>query len=671
MADGEHYTMRTRQGVVRYRYDTGEAVDTLLKFSTLPNDIVIDSYTFGNDERTMLLSFDSKPLYRRSAYSRYGVYDVRSGSFEKLVDSDSVRYALLSPDATKVAFVVDNDIYIKHLTDRTIERVTHDGLFNHIINGLPDWVYEEEWEIDNELCWSPDSRSLAYLRSDESAVKEFSFTRYKSADYAYPETYSYKYPKAGEHNSTVSLHLYSLNSATTVDIDSGNETDQYIPFFDFTPDGQLYFYRINRHQNHLEVILAAADGSGRVIYDERSPKYIDDISLGTITFLSDSKRFIVRNETATGWFHLYLYSVDKGLLKPITSGEWEVTDIVESNDRTVWYRSTEPSPLRRAFYSISTDGKHKQLLSRTDGTVNIAAAPDCRYYLSNFSNSTTPTVVTLHKGDGSVVRTLEDNGKLREELAAIKVPEKRFFTFTTPEGYELNCYMVFPVDFDQSKRYPVFISQYSGPGSQDIADRWSIGWEYGLVDSGYILAGCDPRGTGFRGEEFKKLTYGIMGRLETEDQISAARYFATLPYVDPDRIGIYGWSYGGFMALNCILKGADCFKAAVSVAPVTSWRFYDSVYTERVNGLPAENAEGYDEPSPIGYAANLKGKLLLIHGTADDNVHFANSMMMLHDFVANDKQIEFMAYPDCNHSMVPWGRGNIYVKMIDFVTANL
>ena len=670
MNDGEHYTVYRSGAIIRYDYATGNPVDTLLDTRTLGLPTTPRSYQFSGDESQIMFTYNSRALYRRSAFSSYAVYSRATGKVD--IIGDELRMAVLAPSGDKVAYVKDNNVYIYSLVDGSRTAVTTDGKWNHIINGVPDWVYEEEWAIDRTLCWSPDGERLAWLRTDESHVKEFPFTQFNTADpnSNYTSIYSYKYPKAGEQNSFVTLWVYDTKSGSRKQVDVGPELDQYVPFFDWTPDGKLYFFRINRLQNHLEIVLNEADGTQRTIYEEQSPKYIDAISASTITFLDD-KRFIVRNETATGWMHLYLYHTEKGLLNPITSGEWEVTSVVAMDDKNIWYISTERSPLQRDFYRIGINGKNKKRLSTDEGTWRVSASAGCKYYISYYTNLSTPTVVTLHKGDGTPVRVLEDNAALKEYIASIDMPIKEFFTFTTPEGYTLNGYMTRPADFDPTKKYPVLMTQYSGPGSQEVTDSWFVDWEDALVQEGYIVACVDPRGTGYRGEEFKKLSYGIMGRLETEDQISAAKYLASLPYVDGERIGIYGWSYGGFMALNCILKGADVFKSAISVAPVTSWRYYDSVYTERVNGLPQTNAEGYDEPSPIGYADRLKGNLLLMHGTGDDNVHIQNTYNMLNRFVRAGKQLDVMIYPDANHSMVPGGTTHIRKYMVDWCKENL
>ena len=468
--------------------------------------------------------------------------------------------------------------------------------------------------------------------------------------------------------------MYDLASGRTTHVDVGPERDQYLPFFGWTPAGALCFYRINRLQNHLEVFVDDLKGTRKMIYEERSDKYIDNIGMGTVTFLSDGDRFIVKNETRTGFSHLYMYSMERGFLYPLTEGEWEVRSLVCATDERVWFLSNETSPLRNNLYVVGTNGKGKRRLTKGEGTYAIAPSEGCKYYISYFSNSSTPNTVTLHDSRGRLLRTLEDNAELKEYIASVGYPVREFFTFpVTHEGrrIELNCYIVKPADFDPGGSYPVLFTQYSGPASQQVLDRWFVDWEDALVQQGYLVVCMDPRGTGGRGEWFKKLTYGQMGLLETEDQIALARYVAGLPYVDASRIGIYGWSYGGFMSLNCILKGADVFSMAISVAPVTSWRYYDSVYTERVNGLPQENPDGYDIPSPVYYADRLKGRLLLMHGSADDNVHPQNSYKMAYELVRAGKKFDMMIYPDDNHSMVPNGRFHVRQKMVDYCLENL
>ena len=512
---------------------------------------------------------------------------------------------------------------------------------------------------------------MAFLRFDESRVPEFQMMRFDGK--LYNEAYSFKYPKAGEANSIVELWTIDLTTGQKRKIDTGRETDQYIPRLGYTPDGRLWYFRLNRRQNVFEMVVCEHSGAQHVAYEERARQYVERVDDQTITFI-DKNRFIVRQESHTGYMHLYLYTVRGGLQGPITRGEWEVTDIVGTDGKRVWYLSTEPSPLRRALYSIRIDGKDKQLLTPAEGYYSIAPSAGMKYYISTYSSATTPNRVTISTGAGEPVRTLRESGELKAELAATKRPVKEFITFTTERGDKLNAYLIKPADFDPSKQYPVLLTQYSGPGSQSVADRWTMDWEDALVEKGYIVACTDGRGTGYRGEQFKKVTYGRLGQLEVEDQISFADCRAEQSYIDSSRIGIYGWSYGGFMALGCALKGLGLFKMAIAVAPVTSWRYYDTIYTEIYNNLPQYNAAGYDDNSPINFARMLddeKTRLLLIHGTADDNVHFQNTIEMTRALNRAGKQYDMMVYPDQNHSMLPNDSNNVRQKMIDYTLQNL
>ncbi|WP_302803581.1 S9 family peptidase [Alistipes ihumii] len=667
LSDGERYTTMSDGRVLCFSYRTGEPAGVLFDASAAEPRIEFTDYVLSADERRLLLTTDVEPIYRHSFTAEYWIYDRQDGSLRRLSQGGPQQQAQFSPDGSRVAFVRGGNLFVADPAAGSERQLTFDGRFNHIINGLPDWVYEEEFSFARAFAWSPDGRKIAYLRFDESRVKQYNMNRFAGG--LYPENYTFKYPKAGEQNSVVELYCCDAADGSTVRMDTGEQTDQYIPRLFWTPTGQLGFYRLNRLQNHFEVLLCDSSGASRVVYDERNDRYVERVDGRTVTFLPDGDRFVVRSER-DGFMHLYLYSVSEGLLGRITSGEWEVTELLGIEGDRVYYLSTETSPLRRDLYTVRLDGRGKRRLTGGDGTYRIAPSRGFRYFISYFSNVRTPNRVTLHRSDGRLVRTLEDNAALRAKLDELQVPVKEFFRFATSEGVELNGYMVRPNGFDSSRRYPVLMTQYSGPGSQQAADRWTIGWEDVLVQQGYIVACVDGRGTGFRGEEFKKCTYGELGKYETVDQIEAARYLASLPYVDPDRIGIYGWSYGGFMALNCILKGNDVFRAAIAVAPVTSWRFYDTIYTEIYNGLPQDNPSGYDDNSPIHFADRLKGKLLIAHGTGDDNVHIQNTYEMITRLVEYDKSFELYVYPDRNHGMGP-SRHHLMERCIEFVQRNL
>ncbi|MEG2370433.1 MAG: S9 family peptidase [Alistipes sp.] len=668
MADGEHYTVQEKNNVVKYAFAQAGAGENLLP--ALGEKFDLEEYLLSPDGHTLLVAEGARPIYRHSYTTRYHL-GTAEGLQPILSDMQQPRDASFSPDGRQIAFSNNNNLYLYNIATRKVEQLTQDGAWNRIINGTTDWVYEEEFGFTQAYAFSPDSRKIAYLRFDESEVPVFEMMRYDST--LYNKAYSFKYPKAGEPNSTVQLWLYDLASHRSTRIDTGEQTDQYIPRIGWTPGGLLYFDRLNRKQNHFEVVLCRANGTQQIIYDEHSPRYVERVDQQTVTFV-DEDRFIVRQETATGYMHLYLYSVSHGRLNAITAGRWEVTGIVAVTDQQIYYLSTETSPLRRNLYRIRFDGSDKQRLTSGEGIYTIVPSEKMNYYVSTFSNVSTPNRVEICAADGKVVRTLKTNKKLRKVLSETARPQKEFFTFVTERGDTLNAFLIKPRDFDPSKRYPVLLTQYSGPGSQEVKDRWSVDWEDALVDAGYVVVCADGRGTGFRGETFKKQTYGQMGAQEIEDQLSTAKYMLSQPYIDPARVGIYGWSYGGFMALGCAFKGDGLFKMAIAVAPVTSWRFYDSIYTEIYNDLPQDNAAGYDDNSPLNFANLFNDKrtrLLLIHGTADDNVHFQNTMEMTRVLNRLGKQYDMMVYPDQNHSMMPDDRNNVRCKMVEYTLRNL
>ena len=668
MADGEHYTTLENNDIRRYAYATASEGVSLLP-SPAPN-LAISDYAFSPDERMILIASGRTPIYRHSYTTQYHL--LADGRIRPVLqEAEAPRDASFSPDGRKIAYSDRNDLYVWDIATGKTQRITDDGAWNAVINGTTDWVYEEEFGTTRAYAFSPDGGQLAFLRFDESEVPLMEMMRFDGK--LYNEAYSFKYPKAGEKNSAVQLWVADLATGKKHRIDTGGETDQYIPCIGYTPDGRLWFYRLNRRQNTFEMVLCEPHGGQRVIYEERAQQYVERVDDGTVTFV-DKDRFLVRQESHTGYMHLYLYSIRRGFLAQVTKGAWEVTAVVGTDGKRVWYLSTETSPLRRNLYSVRLDGKDKRRLTQGEGYYSIAPSRGMKYCISTFSNASTPNRVEVCDAEGNTVRTLCDSRRLREELAASGRPVKEFFTFTTERGDTLNAYIVKPRGFDPSKRYPVLLTQYSGPGSQQVADRWSLDWEDALADKGYIVVCADGRGTGFRGERFKKQTYGRLGALEVEDQLSTARYMASQPWVDPARIGIYGWSYGGFMAASCALKGHGLFRMAIAVAPVTSWRYYDTIYTEIYNNLPQYNAAGYDDNSPINFARMLddtKTRLLLIHGTADDNVHFQNTVEMARALNRAGKQYDMMVYPDQNHSMMPDDTRNVRQKMIDYTLEHL
>jgi dipeptidyl-peptidase-4 len=570
--------------------------------------------------------------------------------------------------------VRDNNLFVKNLVNGEEKQLTSDGKNNEIINGCSDWVYEEEFSFAQAFYWSPDGKKIAFYKFNEKEVPEFSMTMF---DGLYPIEYKYKYPKPGEKNAIVSIHVYDLAASSTKTVDIGTESDQYIPRIRWTQDANtLCVLRMNRYQNKVEYLLTnASTGATKTLMTEID-KYYVDIEKEQLTFLNNGKQFINVSEK-DGFNHIYLYDLSGKQIAQITKGAWEVTDIygIDQKNGVVYYQSSESSPLQRDVYVIGFNGKGKRKISTQAGTNTASFSSNFNYYILANSSAKTPTYVSLHTNKGAVIRVLEDNAKAKAKFAEYQLSSTEFFSLTTSEGVNLNGYMIKPADFDPNKKYPVFMYVYGGPGSQNVADSWSGSrnmWFNYLAQKDYIVACVDNRGTGARGAEFKKMTYQNLGHYETIDQIEAAKWFAKQSYVDGSRIGIWGWSYGGYMSSLCITKGADTFKMAIAVAPVTNWRFYDSIYTERYLRTPQENAKGYDENSPINFADKLKGKFLLIHGTADDNVHFQNSVMFSEALIQANKSFEQAYYPNKNHGI--YG-GNttlqLYTKMTDFILNNL
>ena len=662
MADGEHFTIIKGKQIVQCSY--ADRKDSLVVFES---NFRIGSYAFSGDEKRLLISDAKsvKPIYRHSATADYYLADVH-GPARKVLEQ--VRDVEFSADGSHLIYAKENNLYLYNIASATSTAVTNDGEWTKIINGTSDWVYEEEYGFTQAYAVSADGKKIAYLRFDESEVPTFEMMRYDNA--LYNKAYSFKYPKAGDKNSIVSLHIYDVASGKTEQVAVGENSDQYILNLAYAPNGKLYFYRVNRLQNHFEVLMLEGDGSLRTIYEEKSVTYVERPSSATIRFI-DEKRFIVSEESTAGYNHLYLHDVEKGRLSAITSGKWQVTSVVGVTKNRIYYLSTERSPLGRALYSVGLNGKGKKLHTAEAGFYSVQPSQGMRYYIRTFTNAETPNVVTVHHVSGKVIDTLVDS---RAKVAARGTWAKREFKqFVTERGDTLNYYIQLPVGYEKGKKYPVLLTQYSGPGSQSVRDRWSLDWEDALPHEGYIVACCDGRGTGFRGEKFKKCTYADLGRKEVEDQISFARFLAKQEFVDAERIGIYGWSYGGFMALNCALHGEGLFRMAIAVAPVTSWRYYDTIYTEIYNGLPQDNPKGYDDNSPLSHAEKLaeRTQLLIIHGTADDNVHFQNSMEMCRKLNEAGKQYDMMVYPDQNHSMRPSATTLVRQKMIDYTLDNL
>ncbi|WP_411766522.1 S9 family peptidase [Winogradskyella sp. A3E31] len=656
-----------------YDYETLKKVKTIVSSSDLSEIQSFFDYEFSADESKVLLTTNSKPIFRRSTLGEYYVYDIASKSVSKLSD-DFVQEPTFSPDASKIAYGYNNNLYVKDLETQVVIQLTSDGKKNEIINGITDWVYEEEFSFVRAFDWNADGDKIAFIRFDETEVPEFSMDVYGSDLYQTQQVF--KYPKAGEVNSKVSLHLYDLSSNSLEEL-TVNKTyeDFYIPRLKWTNEADVLSVQyMNRHQNELDLwFIDSASDTSKIVLSEKDKAYVDVTF--DLTFLDDNS-FIWTSEK-DGYNHIYHYNNNGDLINQVTNGDWEVTNYYGYNekDNTVYYQSVENGSINRDIYSIELDGQNKERLTKTDGTNNASFSADFTYFINTHSSATSPPEYTLNNADsGNVIKIIKDNDALASKLEEYKTSKKEFSTINV-NGNELNMWMIKPADFDPNKQYPLFMYQYSGPGSQQVANRWNGAndyWYQHLAQEGYIVACVDGRGTGLKGAEFKKVTQNELGKYEVEDQIAAAKKLGERPYIDASRIGIWGWSYGGFMSSNALFKGADTFKMAIAVAPVTSWRFYDTIYTERYMTTPQENPSGYDENSPINHVDKLEGDFLLIHGTGDDNVHVQNTMRMVEALIQANKQFEWMIYPDKNHGIYGGNtRLHLYNKMTNFIHTTL
>ncbi len=665
-------TSRTLQ-IDLYDFATLKKVNTLIdtkNFLELANGI--DSYVFSKDEKQLLIANNTNPIFRHSFTADYFLYNLETKKLTKVLEQ--VQEPTFSPDGAKIGFAKTNNLFIYDIASANVTQVTSDGKKNSIINGITDWVYEEEFAFVRAYDWSADGKKLAYIRFDESEVPEFSMNVFKKD--LYPTVETFKYPKAGEKNALVSLHVYDVTSAASKTISLGNYNDFYIARMEWTNDANVLSAQIlNRHQDNLDLIfIDGTTGNAKVVLNEKDKAYVDVTD--NLTFLKDNS-FIWTSEK-DGYNHIYLYDKTGKLKNQVTKGNWEVTAYYGFDEKTksVFYQSVENGSIVRDVYRIGLDGKNKVKLSQQVGTSAATFSPNFEYFINTYSSATQPTAYTLNNSkDGKQIQSIVDNNALAEKLKKYDLPNKEFFELTTEKGHKLNAWMIKPKDFDASKKYPVFMFQYSGPGSQQVANQWlntNDYWFMMLSQQGYIVACVDGRGTGFKGADFKKCTQKELGKLEVEDQIDAAKVIGNYTYVDKARIGIFGWSYGGFMSSNCLFKGADVFKMAIAVAPVTNWRFYDSIYTERYMQTPQENASGYDDNSPINHVSKLKGNFLLIHGTADDNVHVQNTMQMIEALVQANKQFDWAIYPDKNHGIYGGKtRIQLYNKMTNFIKEKL
>ena len=669
MLDGEHYTQisRDRKKIVKYSFKTGKEVSTVFDVSTARDCTIksFDDYIMSPDESRILIQTETKPIYRRSFTAVYYIFNVRNNTMEALSEGGPQQVPLFSPDGNQIAFVRNNNIYlVKLLFGNSESQITEDGKYNEVLNGIPDWVYEEEFGFNRAFDFSADSKMLAYIRFDESKVPMYSFPMYQGMNpsldqYAvYPGSYDYKYPMPGVDNSKVSVHTFDIKSKVTRKLDLPLDEDGYIPRIQFTKDeNTLAIMTLNRHQNRFDLYFANPRSTlCKLVVRDEAEQYIKEEAYGNMTFYANN--FVMMSEK-DGFNHLYLYSAGGNLIKQITKGKFEVKSFLgwDEKTNTYYYSSNEESPLRTAIYKIDAKGRKTKLSSR-EGTNQAIFSKSMKYYINTFSNLATPPVITINDNTGKTLTTLVDNKKLAQKVASMNLPSKEFFTFTTSDGVQLNGWMMKPANFDPSKKYPVIMHQYSGPGSQQVIDRWNIGsrgdggmFEAYMADHGFISVCVDGRGTGGRGSDFEKCTYLNLGVKEARDQVETALYLGTLPYIDSKNIGIWGWSFGGYCTLMSMSEGTPAFKAGVAVAAPSDWRYYDTVYTERFMRTPKENMEGYQASSAMTRASQLSGELLLIHGTADDNVHLRNASEYSEALVQADKQFDMHIYTNRNHGI--------------------
>lgn len=685
MKDGRYYTSQTYEResesgqIVKYDISTGKRVETLFdgrNFRIDGKSFDFDDYDLSPDEAQILFKTDEEQVYRRSTIANFYLFDRKEQKLVKINDEDKISYATFSPDGAYIAYVKNLDLFYRDTQTLQESRITSDGEKNAIINGAGDWVYEEEFMVSQAFFWSPDSRKIAFYRFDESDVKEYNMQLWGSL---YPDDYRFKYPKAGETNSTVTIKVFHLDGKKTVAVETGTDADDYIPKVMWTASPQLLsIVKMNRLQNELEILHADVEtGKAETVLQETSDTYVDINFNSEMIYLDDEKGFL-RTSEKDGYKHIYLHALNGDMIRQVTIGEWEVDQLygLDAKKGLIYYSSTEVSPLERIVYRIDLNGKNKVRLSEKNGNNDANFSPDFRFFINYRSAVAEPLIVTLHSAPGGkVIKALEENGSLRNTLTQYAFGKDEFFTFKNRAGDILNGYMIKPYDFDASKKYPALMYVYGGPGSQNVLDEWGGMrdiWHHYLSQKGYIVACIDNRGTGGRGKEFKDKVYARLGQLETEDQVDGARYLGTLPYVDAARIGIWGWSYGGYMSSLAIMLGAEEFAMAIAGAPVTSWRFYDTIYTERYLKTPQLNPSGYDDYSPITHALKLEDPFLIIHGTGDDNVHFQNTVELTDALIGGNRQFQISIYPNRSHGFSdPFSVYHLYTLMTRFVEENL
>jgi len=678
MNNGACYTIMHRGSKIqKFEYETGEFIETIFDLSRV-EDFPLHGffdYSFSSDEKKILLAANRNSIYRHSFTADNYIYDIEKDKLYPLSKNGSQKLATFSPDGKYVAFVRENNLFLIDLIRGIEKQITTDGKRNYIINGAPDWVYEEEFAFSKGFEWSPDSKRIAFYRFDEERVHQFNMTLYEDL---YPEWYQFKYPKAGEDNSIVSIHIYSLETEKNTPVDIGEEIDQYIPRIKWTNNPEvLSVWRLNRLQNKLDVLHAnVLNGKSQTVYTEKEDKYISEPTDDMINYLANGEEFILKSEK-DNWMQLYRYNFRTGKYYPITNGEFDVAEIlgIDDKNKLIYYSASERNAWDLEVYKIGFDGKGKKLLTKNKGWNEAEFNTDFSYFINTWSDINTPNIISLHSNSGKEIRILQDNKALAGSLRQYGFTEAEIFNLETEKGIQLNAYMIKPPDFDPKKKYPLFMFVYGGPESQEVINDYNpfyLPWFEMLAQKGYIVACVDNRGTDSRGEDFRKATYKQLGKLETIDQLDAIKYLSTKSYIDESRIGMFGWSYGGYLSLSCLFKGQGLLKMAIAVAPVTNWRYYDNIYTERFMQKPQDNPEGYDENSPINFTGEMQGELLLIHGMGDDNVHFQNSVELMKALVESNKQFESQFYPNKNHGIYGGNTTfHLFTRMTKFIEENL
>lgn len=690
MADGETYAQISKDGkqVVKYSFKTGKQVGVIFDANAVRGANIgsIDGYVMSPDGRRMLIQTHTKRIYRRSFTAEYYIYTLGNSSVVPLSDGGPQQTPIFSPDGNQIAFVRDNNIFlVKLLYDNAESQVTKDGKRNEVINGIPDWVNEEEFATNSSMVFTADSKQICWIRYDESAVKEYSMQMFKGSnpsmdEYAdYPGFYSYKYPVAGGENSKVAVYSYDIKSRQTRKMQLPLDADGYIPRIKMTSDPtKVAIFTLNRHQDNLSIYMANPLSTVcQLVIQDKVDKYFKEEAMANIKI---TDRHILMPSDRDGYMHLYLYTLGGQLKRRVTRGNYEVTDVYGYDEATgdVYYAANELGPQDKQVYVAHQNGKTERLTAR-EGYNSATFSADYKYFINTWSDINTPVVYTLNNNSGKVLSTLVDNKGLKEKLVAYDLGTRELFSFTTSEGVKLNGWMVKPAGFDASRRYPVIMYQYGGPGNQQVLNSWNIGMcgqgamlEQYMAQQGYIVVCVDGRGTGGRGAEFEKCTYLRLGELEAKDQVETALWLGSQPYVDQNRIGIWGWSYGGWNTLMSMSEGRPVFRAGVAVAPPTSWRYYDTVYSERYMRTPKENPSGYDEVNPMARVDKLSGALLICHGLADDNVHFQNTAEYTEALVQADKDFKENIYTNRNHSIYGGNtRNHLFRQIVNFFNAEM